>query len=105
MARGFKAANPFKLLEEEFKDKVAASNTDELRNLIAETCKNEEQNLAAMKADQDLKSKKALVSEAAAGYREGTKRNKQKLKFIIQVLSDRGDEQAQSIVQLTLAGA
>ena len=106
MAKGFKKAkNPFNKLEEEFKELVASATSDELRNLIATTTKNEEQNLAAMKADVDLKNLRGQVTNAAAVYKEGTKRNRQKLKFIIQVMSDRGDAQAQEIVSLTLAGA
>lgn len=101
MPRRFaKAKNPFNLLDEEFKNKVVGSKTDELQDLISEVTKNEELNLAAMKADQHLKEIRKEAAEAAKSYKDGTKANKQRLKFIIQVLSDRGDPKASEIVQL-----
>lgn len=106
MAKGpKKGKNPFNKLDEEFKERVVSSTDSDLHALLGTVAKNEEQNLAAMKADQDLKELRSQVTNAAAGYKEGTKANKQRMKFIIQVMSDRGNAQAAEIVSLNLAGA
>jgi hypothetical protein len=104
MARGRPAGNPFSALDEEFKEAVAAATTEALKTQFGQVAKNEVENQAAMKADPDLKSLRAQAADAGAQYREATKANKQRLKFILRVLGDRGDEQAQEIMRLTLAG-
>jgi len=61
------------------------------------------QNLAAQAADQDLKEKKQAAADAAAVYRDGTKANRLRTKYVTRVLADRGQEQPQKILELEAA--
>ena len=92
--------DPFDALPVEFKDAMGAAQPEELVTRLADVSKEEERNQAAMKADGDLKSKRADASYAAQSYRDQSKINKLKTKFIIRVQSDRGDVKAGEIQRL-----
>ena len=100
MPRGFRGPKkqPFDELSPEFKDAARGADSTKLKEQLTEIALNEQLNLASQKADQDLKSLKDQVKDASAGYREVTKINKLKTKFIIEQLSDRGDPKSSEIV-------
>jgi hypothetical protein len=106
MAKGFKKTKkvPFSELPESFKDAMVSSSPEELQKQLADIHKDDERNLAAKKADQDLKEKQEQVKVAAQGYNDVTKLNKLKTAFIIQLLADRGEELSSEIVRLKLDG-
>lgn len=94
--------DPFEDLPEDFKDAVTSASVNELKDKLSDVAKNEEANLAAKKADPDLAESKEAVKVASEGYREITKQNKLKRKFIIQQMALSGDDLAQKIVQMDL---
>ncbi len=108
MARKFGSKNkkgPFDSLPSEFKDAVAAEDLAAIKARLSDIAKAEEANQAAKAADEDLNKLKEQAKYAGVGYREGTKMNKTKVKFIISVLADKGDETALQIVRLNLIAA
>lgn len=104
MPRGPKKKNPFDELSAEFKDAAQHADTAKLKSVLMEIGMSEQLNLASMKADQDLKEKKEAVKDASAGYREVTKFNKLKTKFVLEQLSDRGDEKSSEIITMQKRG-
>ena len=99
------AKNPFEDLPADFKDAMEASSEAELKQTLASIATNEEINLSAQKADEDLKNLREQVTNASRGYREATKMNKMKTKFIRRILADKGDEASQKIVMLDVRSA
>lgn len=99
------AKDPFEDLPSDFKDAMEASSAEQLKQTLANIATNEETNLSAMKADEDLQKLREQVSEAGRGYREATKMNKTKTKFIRRILADKGDEASQKIVMLDVQAA
>lgn len=91
------------LIEPTFRDSLNGANLEALRAKYAEVKKDEEANQTAKAADEDLKNKKDAVEAASVGYKDLTKRNKLKTKYLIRLLSDSGDVVAQQIVMNTLA--
>ena len=81
-------------------DDLAAAQSEELQARLADISTDEERNQAAMKADADLKAKRQEASYAAQSYRDQTKLNKLKTKYIIRIQSDRGDVKASEIQKL-----
>ena len=79
-------------LPDEFKDKIASSSPEEIDRTIAQVAKDQEENTRLMQEDQDLAEKRELAKEAAAGYREGTKANRLKIRYCLRVLHDKGKE-------------
>lgn len=98
MPRGPKKSK-FDDLPEDWKDKLASANLEELKAEVASVAKNEFLNQAVMKADQDLNEKKDAVKVASSGYREVTKMNKLKLGYLTQLAADKGDPVSQETVQ------
>lgn len=86
----FAKKNPFEDLDEEWMSAVAGSTVDEINARIAELAKAQEENLAAQKADGDLAEKKEAVKFASENYRENTKGYKTRMKYIMQILGDKG---------------
>ncbi|WNM70301.1 hypothetical protein [Myxococcus phage Mx1] len=99
MARAKKAKDPYASLPDDFKSAVGLASPEELKAKLAEVAKSQEANLSSMKADPDLNKLKEQVKFAGAGYSEVTKTNRQKTKFIIRALADKGDPVAQAIIQ------
>lgn len=77
-------------LSEEFKDSVQGKSEQELRNMVAQVAMQEEENKKNMKEDQHLSELKIQVKDAAAGYREATKANTLKVRFLKETLELRG---------------
>ena len=80
----------FEALEEEWKDKVSGSSPEEIKSEVAKVALAQAELMAAKELDEDLAGKKELYSEAGAVYRDGSKVNKEKIKYMRQVLGDKG---------------
>lgn len=92
--------DPFSALPTEFKDAMAAAQGSELQEKLATITKSNEQNLAAKKADQDLKEKGQAYQQAGLVYKETAKLNSLKAKYIMRILADRGDAFCQDFLKL-----
>lgn len=77
-------------LSDEFKAKVEAATDEGLIEILGEVSKNEELNRRCKEDDQDLAEKKLVYDEANAGYKEATKANKLKTRFVYDLLRARG---------------
>lgn len=88
--RGRPAKGEFDDLDKDFQDKAAALKEQELRDLVALTAMNEAENIKNMKEDQHLKECKDSVKEASAQYRNATKQNALKIRFMKRCLEDKG---------------
>ena len=97
--------DPFSKLDPEFRDALAGASSEELKAKLSDVAKDEEANKSSKKADPDLKRLKEQVKVAGEGYSELTKRNRLKIKFIIQLLADKGDVVASAIIQNDMAAA
>jgi hypothetical protein len=84
----YQKKDPFEGLDREWMDAVVGSSVDDINKRIAELAKAEEENKAAMKADEDLAEKKEAVKFASESYRENTKGYKLRMRWIMQVLAD-----------------
>ena len=80
----------FLLLDEEWRDKVAALEVNEIKAVITEVVNNENENQKAKDDDQDLSEKKESYQSAAESYKEATKFNRLKVKYCLRVLNDKG---------------
>jgi predicted carbohydrate-binding protein with CBM5 and CBM33 domain len=90
--RGRPAKSPFADLDLEFKDAIASMSTEDINKRIAEVAKNQEENLKAMKEDQQLAEAKAAAASAGAGYKEATKMNRLRVRYAMEILGARGQE-------------
>ncbi len=92
MAKGFKKGpkDPFADLTPEFRDAVTDSTREEIENRIAEVALADVELRTMKEDDQDLAEKAEAHKEAGAVYRDGFKSNKLKIKFMKQVLDDKG---------------
>lgn len=90
MGRPKKNKDPFADLPGEWRESVSSMSREQIDDEIAKVAKNEDENLRAKKEDPDLQNLKWQVKEASAPYREGTKMNKLKIRYAIQVLGDKG---------------
>lgn len=79
-------------LSEEFKDSTQGKSEQELRNMVALVAMQEEENKKNMKEDQHLQELKVQVKDASAGYREATKINTLKVRYLKETLEMRGKE-------------
>jgi hypothetical protein len=77
-------------LPEEFQNAVQSMNEQEIRNLVSKTALAEEENKKLMKEDQHLKECRFTASEAAKGYKDATKMNVLKIRFLKDILECRG---------------
>lgn len=82
--------DPFEDLGEEFKNRIQGGSVDAIKAEIAKVALAEEENKLNKDADMHLKEVQAIASEAGAQYRDATKDFKLKMKFMRQVLKDRG---------------
>lgn len=90
MGRPKKDKDPWADLDSDFKDSAAAMGEGEIRTRIAETTLNQEALMDAKGKDQDLAQKKEAYSTAGAGYREATKANKLRVKYLRYMLEVKG---------------
>lgn len=90
MAQFSNKKNPFEDLSDDWRDKVATMDSELIRLEMAQVTMNEQDNQSAMEDDDDLQNAKEQAKIAGEGYKEATKANKLKLKFLRQVLEDKG---------------
>lgn len=84
--------DPFEDLDDDFKS--TAENMDEtaLRGKVSEIALNQEALMEAKGADVDLAQKREQASIAGAVYREGTKMNKLRTKYLRLMLDAKGKD-------------
>ena len=82
----------FKLLDDDWKDNFSKVAVDDINTEIATVAKNQAELDKAQEEDADLAALQEQVKEASAVYRDGKKINKSKIRFLVQVLDDRGAE-------------
>ena len=82
--------DPYSNLPNEFKEKVEAATDEGLVEILGEVAKNEELNRRNKEDDQDLNEKKAASDMAAEGYKEATKANRLKTRYVYDLLRARG---------------
>jgi hypothetical protein len=77
-------------LTDEFKSKVEGSSDDQLIEILGEVAKAEELNRRCKEDDTDLAAKKEQYDEANVGYKDATKANRLKTRFVYDLLRARG---------------
>lgn len=82
--------DPYENLSDEFKNKVSAANDEQLIDILGEVAKNEELNRRMKEDDQDLQEKKASYDMAGEQYKEASKSNRIKTRYIYDLLRARG---------------
>lgn len=86
------AKDPFANLDDDFKDAILQGSEEAVRSGASKVALDQEELMSAKEEDEDLKQAMAAASVASAVYREGTKMNKLRIKFIRSVLRSRGLE-------------
>lgn len=84
--------DPFANLDSDFKDAILQGEEAAVRAAASKVALDQEELMSAKADDEDLKQAMAAASVASAVYREGTKMNKLRIKFIRSVLKSRGLE-------------
>lgn len=82
--------DPFKSLDEDFKDAAAAMDESQLRAKLADVTLNQLAVLEAKDEDPDLKKTKEAYDVAGESYKAMTKMNKLRSKFLRRCLGDKG---------------
>lgn len=90
MAKGKGKKDPFADLPEEFKDKVMGGTAEEIQAEVSKISMAQEELMEAKEEDEDYKQKAAEFTFAGAVYKDGTKANKLKIRFIRQAMKSRG---------------
>lgn len=88
--RGRPKKAEFADLPDEFKDGVTSLDEAQVRDLVAKVAMCEEENKKLCKADQHLQEVKEMVKDAGSQYREASKMNSLKIRFLKDVLEGRG---------------
>lgn len=97
--KGRPAKDPFEFVAPEFKDFVNSASDEDVKKKIAEVAMNQAALMEAKEADEDLKEKKAVATEAGRVYTEGTKANKQSIAYARALLGARGSPNGDSSVE------
>ena len=84
--------DPFKKLDKDFKEETEKLDEAQLRSKIAKITLDQEALMEAKESDQDLAEKKEAHSTAGAVYREGTKMNKLRVKWLRHMLDAKGKD-------------
>jgi hypothetical protein len=82
--------NKYDDLSDEFKAKVEAASNDGLIDILGEVSKNEELNRRCKEDDTGLASLKEKYDTAAGPYKESSKANRLKTRFVYDLLRARG---------------
>lgn len=82
--------DPYENLTDEFKGKVEGASDEVLLDILGEVAKNEELNRRMKEQDEDLAEKKASADFAGEQYKDATKANKLKTRYIYDILRARG---------------
>ena len=82
--------DPYENLPDEFKSKVEGATDEQILEFLGEVAKAEELNRRLKEDDQDLGEKKAAYDMAAEGYKEASKSNRLKTRYLYDLLRARG---------------
>ncbi len=82
--------DPYADLPEEFRDKVESATDEQVMEMLGDVAKAEEYNRRLRDDDQDLQEKKAAYDMASEGYKEATKANRLKTRYLYDLLRARG---------------
>jgi hypothetical protein len=82
--------DPYEILPDDFKDKVEGATDEQIMEILGDVAKAEEYNRRLKDDDQDLQEKKASYDMAGEGYKEASKTNKVKTRFLYDILRARG---------------
>lgn len=77
-------------LTDEFKNSVEGASDEKIMELLGTVAKAEELNRRNKEDDQDLAEKKAAADMAGEQYKESTKSNRLKTRYLYDVLRARG---------------
>jgi 16S rRNA C1402 (ribose-2'-O) methylase RsmI len=80
----------FQDLPEDWKSLVETMGVEQLKNELMLIVNSEDQNQKNKEDDQHLQEVKLAYIDAAAGYKEATKANKLKMKYVFRHLVDKG---------------
>ena len=78
------------LVSEEFKNVVASSDTNELKEKVCTLSKHQMDTLKAKKEDQALVDAQELAKELSAPYRDALKTLRAQLGYVLKTLEERG---------------
>jgi hypothetical protein len=81
----------FDTLDGDWRDAVKGKVSQDLKLMLAQVAKDEEENLHAKVEDQDLLLAKEKLEELGYDYKAATKVNKLKVKFLLWTLRNRGE--------------
>jgi hypothetical protein len=84
--------DPYDNLADEFKSKIEGANDEQLVEILGEVAKNEEYNRRCKEDDQDLQEKTAQKEMAEEQYKDCTKANRLKTRYVYDILRARGTE-------------
>lgn len=90
-------------LDKDFKEEAEKLDEGQLRTKISEIALNQEALMEAKEQDQDLAQKKEQAKEAGAVYREGSKANKLRVRYLRQMLDAKGKATGESGLEATAA--
>jgi hypothetical protein len=82
--------DPYETLPDEFKTKVDGATDEQIIEFLGEVGKAEELNRRLKEDDQDLQEKKAAKEMAEEGYKEASKSNRLKTRYLYDILRARG---------------
>ena len=82
----------FDMLDSDTQDEIASMDREQLKDYLAKVAMDTANLQKMQEEDQDLKEKKAAASEAGVIYRDGKKRNYQRVKLAMRVLGDKGGD-------------
>jgi hypothetical protein len=77
-------------LPPEFKDKVEGATDEQILEMLGDVAKAEEYNRRVKADDEDLAEKKAQHDMAGEGYKEASKANQLKTRYLYDLLRARG---------------
>lgn len=90
--RGRPKKGPFALVPEEYRDETAGLDVESLNLRIAEVAKSSAEVKKAQKEDPHIAEVKEQLVEANAGYKEALAANDAKLRWLMQLIGDKGGE-------------
>ena len=82
--------DPYEILPDDFKDKVEGATDEQIMEILGDVAKAEEYNRRLKDDDQDLQEKKASKEMAEEGYKEASKANRLKTRYLYDILRSRG---------------
>lgn len=82
--------DPYSDLADDFKNKVEGATDERILEILGDVAKAEEYNRRCKEDDQDLQEKKGAYDMANEGYKDASKVNKLKTRYLYDILRARG---------------